>query len=328
MLSLNNLKPVICESEDPSLYVGIDPMVEPNSTSESTSILDHPSEPKEVSKSVQIFVKTLTGSTVTLDINLNSTVDEVAQLIEDKCNYPKDQQRLVFAGRQMELGRTLKDYNIRAEGTIHMILRLRGGMFHSSSGRNGFGECFLEQPNPALVSTLWAKLREMKTEALTVDRAFAVGESFVQLQDEKFEPLFSLLLAKCKTHKMTTHELVTCVVQPKLIQLFVKTLTGKTIIINIDPNVFVFQLKQKIEDMEGMKQSEQRLIFQGHDLVNGKTLKEQAISNESTIQVTSFLNGGTHTCDFVYVGYISGMQGGDMISWSVYKCSCGAVEHR
>jgi hypothetical protein len=88
------------------------------------------------------------------------------------------------------------------------------------------------------------------------------------------------------------------------------------------------QLKQKIEDMEGMKQSEQRLIFQGHDLVDRKTLKEQGISNESTIQVTSFLNGGNHTCNFVYIGYITGMQGGDMISWSVYKCSCGAVEHR
>jgi len=318
MLSLNNLKPVVCESEDPSLYVGCD------STLESNSTLD---PPKEVSKNIQIFVKTLTGSTATLDINENATVDDIAQLIEDKFDYPKDQQRLVFAGRQLELGRTLKDYNIHAESTIHMILRLRGGMFHSSSGRNGFGEFFLEQPKPASVSTLLAKLCEMKTEALTVDSAFAVDESFVQLQDSKFDSLFSLLLTKSKTHKMPTRELVACVVRPKSIQLFVKTLTGKTIIINIDPNAFVFQLKQKIEDMEGIKQSEQRLIYQGHNLVDQMTLKEQGISNESTIQVTSCLNGG-HTCDFVYIGCITGMQGGDMICWSVYKCSCGAVEHR
>ena len=323
MLSLNNLKPVVCESEDPSFYVECDSMVGSNSALESNSTLD---PPQEVSKNVQIFLKTLTGSTATLDINLNATVDEVAQLIEDRYNYPKDQQRLVFAGRQMELGRTLKDYNIHAESTIHMILRLRGGMFHSSSGRNGFGECFLEQSKPASVSTLLAKLREMRTEALTFERAFAVDDTFMQLQDSKFEPLFSFPLAKSKTH--VTRELVSFVVLPKSMQLFVKTLTGKTIVINIDPNAFVFQLKQKIEDMDGMKQTEQRLIYQGHDVVDGKTLKEQGICNESTIQVTSFLNGGNHTCNFVYIGYISGMQGGDMISWSVYKCSCGTVEHR
>ena len=325
MLSLNNLKPVVCESEDPSLYVGCDSMMGSNSALESNSTPDNSSEPKEVSKNVQIFVKTLTGSTATLDINENATVDDVAQLIEDKFDYPKDQQRLVFAGRQLELVRTLKDYNIHAESTIHMILRLRGGMFHFSSGRNGFGECFLEQSKPASVSTLLAKLREMKTEALTFERAFAVGETFVQLQDSKFEPLFGCLLTKSKTQPI--RELVAYVVRPKSMQLFVKTLTGKTIIINIDPNAFVFQLKQKIEDMEGMKQSDQRLIYQGHNLVDHMTLKEQGISNESTIQVTSCLNGG-HTCDFVYVGYISGMQGGDMVYWSVYKCSCGSVEHR
>jgi ubiquitin C len=234
-------------------------------------------------------------------------------LIEDKFYYPKDQQRLVFAGRQLELGRTLKDYNIHAESTIHMILRLRGGMFHYSSGRNGFGECLLEQPKPTSVSTLLAKLREMKTEC------------YVQPQEPSFKSLFCLLLSETKT--MEKCELVACIVKPKPIQLFVKTLTGKTIVINIDPNAFVFELKQKIEDMEGMKHSEQRLTFQCHSLVDAKTLEEQGICNESTIQVSSYLNGG-HSCDFVYVGYISGMQGGDMVYWSVYKCSCGAFEHR
>lgn len=79
-------------------------------------------------KEVQIFVKTLNGKTIALMISPTDSVDKLKEIVEERTRIDRDELRLLYSGKQLESGRSLMDYNITKESTLHLVLRLRGGL--------------------------------------------------------------------------------------------------------------------------------------------------------------------------------------------------------
>ncbi|XP_044956487.1 polyubiquitin-like [Hordeum vulgare subsp. vulgare] len=230
-----------------------------------------------------ILIKTLTAKIFALEVDDLETIDSVKTKIQVERGIPVDQQRLFFAGKQLEDDRTVGEYGVKQQDTIHLVLCLRAGMWIFVDTLAGKKITVKVDPSDS-INIVKAKVHEQQSlifadEELDERRSVA----YYRIRDRS-----TLCLGLRKTSK---------------IEIFVKGLSGKTTTHYFDDlHTTVNCVKAMIQERHGIAAKEQRLIFAGRQLEDGHTLADYAVQDHATLHLVLRLR----SCMEIFVNTLAG----------------------